>query len=211
MHSGWFPAFAIALITLIIGMMIGFPPVALALLVGFSAATGPAFADMGYDLKTGYILRGNGTDPEAELAGRKQQYFAGLIAFGVALITVMFSYNSFFSQGLIPPVDKVYASTIEAGTSPEVAKQLLMWAIPGAILQLVGGSSRQIGVMFATGLLILNPNAGWAVLAGILIRMVVLKAKGKEAESTLSILAAGFIAGDALYSFFSSVVKFAKK
>lgn len=211
MHSGWFPAFAIALITLIIGMMIGFPPVALALLVGFSAATGPAFADMGYDLKTGYILRGNGADAHAELEGRKQQYIAGLIAFGVALITVAFSYNSFFSQGLIPPVDKVYASTIEAGTSPEVAKQLLMWAIPGAILQLVGGSSRQVGVMFATGLLILNPNAGWAVLGGILIRMIVLKLKGKEAESTLSILAAGFIAGDAIYSFFSSVVKFAKK
>src|SRR6202023_127365 len=46
MHSGWFPAFAVALITLLIGMLIGFPPVALALLVGFSAATGPAFADM---------------------------------------------------------------------------------------------------------------------------------------------------------------------
>ncbi|WP_037194110.1 OPT/YSL family transporter, partial [Rhodococcus rhodochrous] len=62
MHSGWFPAFAVALITLILGMLIGFPPVALALLVGFSAATGPAFADMGYDLKAGYILRGNGAD-----------------------------------------------------------------------------------------------------------------------------------------------------
>ncbi len=56
MHSGWFPAFAVALITLVIGMLIGFPPVALALLVGFSAATGPAFADMGYDLKAGFML-----------------------------------------------------------------------------------------------------------------------------------------------------------
>ncbi|MFD1460244.1 hypothetical protein ACFQ5D_02020 [Paenibacillus farraposensis] len=33
-------------------MLIGFPPVALALLAGFSAATGPAFADMGYDIAT---------------------------------------------------------------------------------------------------------------------------------------------------------------
>ena len=63
MHSGWFPAFAVALITLVIGMLIGFPPVALALLVGFSAATGPAFADMGYDLKAGFMLRGYGSDP----------------------------------------------------------------------------------------------------------------------------------------------------
>jgi uncharacterized oligopeptide transporter (OPT) family protein len=72
MHSGWFPAFAVALITLIIGILIGFPPVALGLLVGFSAATGPAFADMGYDLKAGYILRGFGRSPAFELDGRRQ-------------------------------------------------------------------------------------------------------------------------------------------
>jgi hypothetical protein len=40
MHSGWFPAFAVALITLTIGILIGFPPTALAVLVGFSAAAG---------------------------------------------------------------------------------------------------------------------------------------------------------------------------
>ncbi|USG68533.1 OPT/YSL family transporter [Brevibacillus ruminantium] len=211
MHSGWFPAFAVALITLIIGLLVGFPPVALALLVGFSAATGPAFADMGYDLKTGYILRGEGKDREFELHGRKQQYVTGMIAFGVALITVMFTYKGFFAEGLVPPVDAVYVKTIEAGASPEVAKQLFLWAIPGAILQLVGGPSRQLGVLFATGLLILNPGAGWAVMAGILIRMIVLKLKGKEAETSMSILAAGFIAGDAIYSFFNSMLKFTRK
>jgi len=64
-----------------------------------------------------------------------------------------------------------------------------------------------MGVLFATGLLILNPKAGWAVLVGILIRAIVLKLKGKEAESSLSVFAAGCIAGDALYSFFSSMFK----
>jgi uncharacterized oligopeptide transporter (OPT) family protein len=64
--------------------------------------------------------------------------------------------------------------------------------------------------MFATGLLITSPNACWAVLAGLAIRMIVLKVKGKQAESTMSILAAGFIAGDALYSFFNSVFKIKK-
>ncbi|WP_035296358.1 OPT/YSL family transporter [Brevibacillus thermoruber] len=211
MHSGWFPAFAVALITLIIGMLIGFPPVALGLLVGFSAATGPAFADMGYDLKTGHILRGGGKDREFELHGRKQQYITGMIAFGVALVAVLFTYKGYFATGLVPPVDTVYVKTIEAGTSPEVAKQLFLWAIPGAILQFLGGPSRQLGVLFATGLLILNPGAGWAVIAGILIRTIVLKVKGREAETPMSILAAGFIAGDALYSFFTSVFKFSKK
>jgi uncharacterized oligopeptide transporter (OPT) family protein len=70
MHSGWFPAFAVALITLLIGMVLGFPPEALVILCGFSAATGPAFADMGYDLKAGFILRGNGADPAFEMEGR---------------------------------------------------------------------------------------------------------------------------------------------
>ncbi|MEC0369691.1 OPT/YSL family transporter [Paenibacillus chibensis] len=210
MHSGWFPAFAVAFITLLFGMMIGFPTVALAMLAGFSAATGPAFADMGYDLKTGYILRGNGEDPEFERRGRKHQYMTGMIAFGVAVIVVALTYRTYFSQNLVPPIDTVYVSTIQAGASPDVAMKLLLWAIPGAILQWVGGAKRQIGVMFATGLLILTPNACWAVLAGLMIRIVVLKVKGKEAETPMSILAAGFIAGDALYSFFNSIFRIRK-
>lgn len=211
MHSGWFPAFAVALITLIIGMLVGFPPLALALLVGFSAATGPAFADMGYDLKTGYILRGNGQDMEAELDGRRQQFITAMIAFGVATIAVLFAYEGYFQANLVPPVDKVYVATIEAGVSGDIAKQLLLWAIPGAILQWLGGPNRQLGVLLATGLLILSPAAGWAVLAGIVIRSLVLKWKGKEAEVPMSILAAGFIAGDALYSFFSSMIKMGRQ
>lgn len=207
MHSGWFPAFAVALITLIIGMLIGFPPVALALLVGFSAATGPGFADMGYDLKTGYILRGEGKDPEFELDGRKQQYLSSMLGFVVAIVVVLLSYKGFFASNLVPPVDRVYVATIEAGTSAAVAKNLVLWAIPGAILQFIGGPSRQLGVLFATGLLLTNPKAGWAVLVGIAIRALVLKFKGEKAESAMGVFAAGCITGDALYSFFNSMFK----
>lgn len=183
------------------------------LIVGIAAMHSgwfPAFADMGYDLKTGYILRGNGSDKELEIRGRKQQYYTGMIAFGVALLTVVLTYKGFFGQNLVPPIDKVYASTINAGASLDVAMKLLIWAISGAIIQWIGGPNRQLGVMLATGLLIVSPNACWAVLGGILIRVAVLKIKGKEAESTMSILAAGFIAGDALYSFFTSVFKASK-
>jgi len=97
MHAGWFPAFAVALITLIIGILLGFPPVALALLVGFSASTGPAFADMGYDLRAGYLLRGEGANPAFELAGRKQQLYAAMLAFLIAIPTVYFAYPGYFS------------------------------------------------------------------------------------------------------------------
>ncbi len=207
MHSGWFPAFAVALITLIIGMLIGFPMPALALLVGFSAATGPAFADMGYDLKAGYLLRGNGADPAFELEGRRQQLFAAMFAFVVAGAVVLVSYQSFFDQNLVAPVNKVYAATIKAGVAPGVAWQLFIWAIPGAILQFIGGPKRQIGVLFATGLLINFPMAGWAVLAGILCRIIWEKLRGASGEGDMEVFAAGVIAGDAIFSFFNSVSK----
>ncbi|MCP4560518.1 MAG: OPT family oligopeptide transporter [Bosea sp.] len=207
MHSGWFPAFAVALITLIIGMLLGFPMPALALLVGFSAATGPAFADMGYDLKAGYLLRGNGVDPAFEREGRRQQLFAAMFAFAVAGAVVLVSYQSFFDRNLVAPVNKVYAATIKAGVAPGVAWQLFLWAIPGAILQFIGGPKRQIGVLFATGLLIAFPMAGWAVLAGILCRLIWEKLRGADGEGDMEVFAAGVIAGDAIFSFFDSVLK----
>lgn len=206
MHSGWFPAFAVTLIMLLLGMMMGFPPVALALLAGYVAATGPAFADMGFDFKTGVVLR-KGQNVQQELFGRRQQLKSGLIGFAVAFVVVALAHESLFSQDMLPPVDRVFATTIESGLSGEVGMQLFLWAIPGAIVQLIGGPKRQIGIMLSTGLLILNPLAGWAVIVGIIIRAVVLKVRGPESEKTMYTLAAGFIAGDALYSFFSSVWK----
>lgn len=210
MHAGWFPAFAVALITLIIGILIGFPAEALALLVGFSACTGVAFADMGYDLKTGYILRGNGKDMEFERMGRRNQLYAGFVGFIIAAVVVLLSFEAYFSQGLIPPVDLVYAATIESGISNDIATQLVLWAIPGAILQLLGGSKRQMGILFATGLLLLTPIAGWAVLTGIVLRIIIMK-KGKgKYEQQMTITAAGIIAGDAIYSFMNSILKAGK-
>jgi uncharacterized oligopeptide transporter (OPT) family protein len=204
MHSGWFPAFAVALITLVIGMLIGFPPVALALLVGFSAATGPAFSDMGYDLKAGFMLRGYGSDPVFEMDGRRQQLFAALFAFVIAGVVVLLSYRGLFAQNLVAPVDRVYVATIKAGASPYVAQQLLIWAIPGAIIQFLGGPKRQLGVLLSTGLLIAFPIAGWAVLVGIACRLVWQRAAQSEG---MEVFGAGVIAGDSLFAFFTSTWK----
>jgi uncharacterized oligopeptide transporter (OPT) family protein len=209
MHAGWFPAFAVALITLVIGVLAGFPPVALTLLVGFSAATGPAFADMGYDLKAGYMLRGYGADPSFEREGRKQQLFAALFAFGVAAVVVLVGYPGYFAHNLVAPADRVFAATIKAGASMDVARQLLIWAVPGAILQFLGGPKRQIGVLFATGLLLLVPWAGWAVMAGVVIRLIWSRLGGVSQRSTMEVFAAGVIAGDALFSFYDMGRKYA--
>jgi uncharacterized oligopeptide transporter (OPT) family protein len=212
MHAGWFPAFAVALITLTIGIQIGFPPVALTLLVGFSAATGPAFADMGYDLKAGWMLRGEGADAEFERDGRRQQLYAALFAFVVAGAVVAFAYPSYFAANLVAPVDRAYVAAIKAGSSWDIARALLIWAIPGALLQGLGGPKRQLGVLFSTGLLIGTPLAGWAVLVGIACRVAWTRFAAPARRGDMEVFAAGVIAGDALFSFYDSTARyFARK
>lgn len=207
MHSGWFPAFAVALITLIIGMLIGFPPEALVVIAGFSAATGPAFADLGYDLKTGYLLRGEGADPAFELAGRRQQLIAGMIGFVCAILVVLLSYQTFFDNGQTAPINAAYIAAINAGMSLDTSLNLALWAIPGALLQFIGGPSRQLGVLFATGLLINFPPAGWMVALGVICRLLYRRLTGADTRDRLEVFAGGVIAGDALYSFFASGFK----
>ena len=209
MHSGWFPGFATAFVFLIIGMLIGFPALPLGILAAYTASTGPCFSDMGYDLKCGYILRGNGKDPELERVGRKQQYYAELLGFGVAFLMMLFFANSYYGQGMFAPVSKTYASTIAAGTTPEIAKWLLIWAIPGAIIQAVFGSS-QVGILFATGILVGNTLNGVTILIALLIRYIAVK-RNEENIQILTILGAGALAGSALYSFFTATLGLAKK
>ena len=129
-----------------------------------------------------------------------------MFAFVVAAVVVYVSYESFFARNLVAPVARVYVATIKAGTSPAVAWSLFLWAIPGAIVQYLGGPRRQLGVLLATGLLILFPLAGWAVLAGILCRIVWEQVTPDEPE-TMQVFGAGVIAGDALYSFFGSMIR----
>ncbi len=211
MHSGWFPAFATAFIFLIIGMLMGFPPTALAILAGYTSATGPAFADMAYDLKAGFILRGEGADMEYELEGRKQQYICEVVGVLAAVVVVFLTYNTYFNQDLLAPVSRVFVATIDAGADIEIAKNLLIWAVPGAIIQAIGGSEKQLGTLLATGLLIPSKFAGITVIAGVIIRMIVVKMKGEQGQKTLYILGAGSITGAALYSFFTSTTALINK
>ncbi|WP_435846267.1 OPT/YSL family transporter [Streptomyces diacarni] len=200
MQSGWFPSFAVTLIFLILGLVIGIPSVPLALLVGYVSATGPAFADMGYDLKAGWLLRRDHRpwDPW-ERAGRREQFRAALVGFAVALAVVAVLWQSYFRQGLIPPVAKVYADTVRQGLSDgEALRTMLLWAIPGALIQLLGGTRRQMGVMLATGLLILTPHACVLVLAGLAVRVVYRRLRGDQADSELNLVGAGLIAGSSL-------------
>jgi uncharacterized oligopeptide transporter (OPT) family protein len=208
MHSGWFPAFAVTLIFLVLGLVIGIPTVPLALFVAYVAATGPAFADMGYDLKAGWILRQGGTPYRLiEKAGRKQQYIAQLVGFGVALAVVAVTWKSYFEGNQIPPVSKVYADTVAAGlTDTSTLRNILIWAIPGALIQFAGGPERQMGVLLATGLLILTPYATWFVLGALVFRLIWNRVRGPEASGELNLIGSGLIAGSSLTDV-SKVVK----
>lgn len=201
MHSGWFPGFAITIIFLTIGLFMNFPPLALALLSGYVASTGPCFADMGYDLKTGWIIRGMGKNIPYELDGRRQQFISEAIGGIVAMIAVAVFMNMHFKLDLIPPVSRAFAVTIKAGSSPQILRELIIWAIPGAIIQFVGKAKRALGILFATGLLINNPIYGIGLLIAVAIRRIYEKTHKEKME----LYGAGFIAGDGIYGFFFSI------
>lgn len=199
MHSGWFPAFAITTIFMTIGVFFGFPPIPLALLTGYVSAVGPCFADMGFDLKSGWILRGRGQDPEYEAFGRKQQVYIELIGGIVGILVAAFSMNIFFESDLLPPVSRVFATTVSAGVDADFLKTLIIWAIPGAIIQFIGGHN-MVGVLFGTGLLITNPIYGIGILAAVAARIIL-------GDEFMDMRSAGLIVGDGLFGFFSSIIK----
>ena len=202
MHSGWFPAFAVTLIFLILGLAIGLPDVPLMLLVGYCAVTGPAFSDMGDDLKAGWVLRRKARPYTVfELQGRREQLKAAFIGFAVAIGIVAVAWPMLFADGKFPPIAQVYADTVAAGfDDPNMLRNMLLAAIPGALIQLLGGPKRQMGVLLATGLLISAPNAGWMVLAALVARVLWRRFGGENAERNISVFGAGMIAGDSLFS-----------
>ncbi len=206
MRAGWFPAGGTALIFLVLGMAMGFPPVATGLLVGFVASGGPAFADAGYDLKAGWHLR-QGKSLRFEMQGRWEQTIAALIGFLTAVAIVSLFHGRFFNSGMFPPFDHVYVAAIRSGIDRALVPNLLLWTIPGAAVQLLGGSNRQLGILFATGLIIGSSSMGWLVLAGILIRFVLNRIYRGGAEIPLAIFGAGCIAGGALWDFAGSALR----
>ena len=203
MHSGWFPGFAVSIIFLSLGIFMQFPPHALVLLTGYVASTGPCFADMGYDLKTGWIIRGRGANLEYEMDGRRQQMISEVIGGIIAVLVTWGLMQMHFKLDMIPPVSRVFAATVKAGLHPEILRQLVVASIFGAALQFVGGAKRAIGILFATGLLINNPIYGIGLLVALLIRWPL----EKKYKPELEIYGGGFVAGDGIYGFVNALIR----
>ena len=194
MHSGWAPAFAVVTICLTVGLIIGFPPVPLAVLVGYIGAIGLPFNDTGVGLKTGWLIRGKGMDKDYEAYGRKQQIIIKQIG-AVVGIAMAVTFGMVLTRGgVIPPMSVFYAYTVMETVSPALIRELAIWAVPGAVLQAAFGNKRSVGLMLATGLLINNPIFGIAVLAAIAVRL-------KIGTKFMEVRGPGLIAGDGLFGF----------
>ncbi|MCS7099757.1 MAG: hypothetical protein RMH84_02685 [Sulfolobales archaeon] len=109
------------------------------------------------------------------------QFFAKVLSLVVAFTMVMFFYRAYFEGlKLFPPASRALAATARAAADPQLARWLPTWAQIGFVLQLLGGPERQIGILLATGLMILNAPAGIAVLVTIAARLILMKVYGIE-------------------------------
>ena len=199
MQTGWAPAFAVVTICLTIGLFAGFPPMPLAVLVGYIGSVGLPMHDTGQSLKAGWLIRGQGEDAEYELYGRRQQVigkqFGVVIGIAMALVFSMI----LISENVIPPMSIFYANTVAETVDIAFIRELLIWAVPGAVLQAAFGS-RSVGLMLATGLLINNPVFGIAVLSAIVLRLIF-------GTKHMEIRAPGLIAGDGLFGFGANIFR----
>ncbi|HEY0876679.1 MAG TPA: hypothetical protein VGD94_24600 [Vicinamibacterales bacterium] len=200
MLSGWFPSFAVAIALMMVAALFGFPLELLALLAGYVLSTGPQFADLGYDLKSGWIVRGRGQDPRLEQYGRSQQVRLQQLGGIVGLATAAFAFEVYWSAGLVPPMSRVMAATISVTVNPELSMQLLIGGVVGAAVQMAGTARRALGIMLATGLLLDNVGYGWALAGGLVLRRFL-------PPQTMAVRAPGVIAGDGIGGFVSAILR----
>ena len=171
MHSGWFPAFAITTIFMTLGILMGFPALPVA----------------------------KGADPAREIQGRREQVKVEMLGGIIGILVVLMFANMYLSQDVMPPISYTFAAAAQAGSNPSLLRELLLWAIPGAIIQVIFGT-KMVGVLFATGLLLNNPIYGIGVLLAVAVRLI-FGTKFMEVRDS------GLIAGDGLYGFFSNLIR----
>ncbi len=200
MLSGWFPSFAVAIALMMLATIFGFPLELLCLLAGYVLSTGPQFADLGYDLKSGWIVRGRGKDSLLEQYGRSQQVRLQQLGAIAGLATAALIFQIYWDLGLVPPMSRVMAATISVTVNPDLTMQLIMGGMVGAIVQTVGTARHALGIMLATGLLLDNVTYGWALGAGLMLRRFL-------PPQAMAVRAPGLIAGDGIGGFAYAVFR----
>jgi len=88
----------------------------------------------------------------------------------------------------------VVAATIGLARTADLSWQLAAGAGLGAAAQALGGPSRAIGILLATGLLLDNAPYGYALAGALLVR-------AWTGTARMSVRAPGLIAGDGIAGF----------
>lgn len=130
------------------------------------------------------------------MATRHQQVYAALLGLAVALGVKSVGYETYFARGYLPPPAQVLAAALELSGSLAEVGFVLPWLLAGALAQWLGGPGRQVGLLLATGLLIDQPSAGWALLAGLAGRALLSPALRGRADSHLATFGLGCITGE---------------
>ncbi|MGI6075386.1 MAG: hypothetical protein ACOYD9_03355 [Pyramidobacter sp.] len=94
-----------------------------------------------------------------------------------------------FNLNLLPPVIRVFATTVQAGSDYSILQEMLFWAVPSALLQIIGGSKKALGILCTTGLPIRNPIYGIGLVVALLIRAIFIK----NHEEAMQLYGAGFV------------------
>ena len=199
MNTGIAPAFAVVTIFLTVGLFVGFGAEPLSVFIGYLSSVGMPFADTGISLKAGYIIRGNGKNKEHELYGRKQQIILKYIGVFIGVIMAFVFSGVLIENNVIPPMSHFYANAVTSVLSYYVLREIVLWAIPGVILQIAFGN-KSVGLMLATGLFINNSIFGVVVLFAVLIRLVI-------GTKHMSVRAPGLIAGDGIFGFLNNLLR----
>ena len=86
------------------------------LLVDLTAAR-PAFADIGYDLKVGFILAAGWTGLRADRRPQQLSRRDVRLVRCAGIVTLLRLPDLLRPRGLVAPVNRVYAATIKAGVA----------------------------------------------------------------------------------------------
>ncbi|MBB2931459.1 hypothetical protein [Paraburkholderia silvatlantica] len=85
-----------------------------------------------------------------------------------------------------------------------------MWAIPGALLLIAGGSGKQLALSSDRSPCS-QSAAGWPVAVGTVTRLIAKRVLSEERSKHLQVFASGVITGDAIFTFAFITIKSFRK
>jgi hypothetical protein len=151
-------------------------------------AAGAIFAEAAALLRVGRTMGLGGQ--------RVPQLTVALGSLALAALVVGALGAQYLQRGFIPPASVALAGVIEQASAPGGVGALLPWLLLGLAVQIASGPGRQGGILLATGLLLDLPVVGWAILAGLCARIVLVLVLRRRADSLVPVLGIGCIVGE---------------